>query len=1132
MIAKTIQVLFENGRPVLRPTKFLSANNTKRTSRRQRPHLGPAERVFVYVGCRGASRGARCWPSTNTRPSRSSRRGCADGGRARAHAYGWSRYSPEEFVHVDVGGIPRTKIEFGQDKISPLPRSGSAPLTRIAAILRRLLDFALGYDFFISYAHADGRAYPAVLASALERAGFKVFLDARTYVAGDELRFATVRRVRMSKYLLVIAGSHALMSTWVQREVDIALTRGRRVVVVDLNRVFADASMDVPLRARLVDHIYLTEHSTAQEPSPDLIDALQRSFATVRQETLRMRLTTGLMLVFLALAAFAGAQWWLARERLLESRSRELAAAAILQLDVDPELSLLLATRAEDMRPTEQSLDALQRSVLTSRVRRTLTSKGGAVSAFFVGDFVVALAKDGALRVWSGNTLEAEWKPHDQPPLSVQRVADNRLLTVGAEGSARLWNNAGQLLTTFQDPAGPIESAAMSAKGTVATATSKGVLRLWTDWAGQKNPRAPDALPDTIGDGRLTFSNDGAILLTDGDGTGALDVSGRRAHDSPGVNGIGDLGSLSPKGDVAVVPGDEEWLIWDTRTGKEVFEHSNAPGDIKEASFSSDGDALLVRSAHRAVVYERKAFGWANGVESEVRVGTEGDVTCAGFSPDGKLVMTANGAGLAQLWTRAGRLVATLRGHSSAINAASFNHDGSRLVTGSDDGTVRVWNVLPGQRGLLFDDAEVAFSPDWRHLVAARPSGTEVWDLAAGRRLGSRPLLKDAWGIEFDSASTRYLAITESGVSLVPLDPGASARVIDKGAQLEARFDCSDRCILTGGPDRLRIWDAETGALVAELPVGLSSDVFVWSDRAYAATRAGDGLLIWNLRTRSVERRLRCGVTNGFGASPADRSWLMYWDSEGVCLWDLSTGRLLRRLDRLLWVPGLPEWNKRKRPPFMFESRGAQAIVSVERGAAFIDLSSGEQRALFQLSTEQSRTPREEARSKAASVSPDGRHVAIRAAGLRLFAAQGGPPRHVFTDADCDAIFDSTSTYVRCVDKWFAAEIATGTITSNPVEVDRIFGGDGRWFLSAGSDSRVIRDMERNVTLAERSNYVAPSTRHTVSADGRWVVWAPGNGRVYVDHCDVCVSRSELLDTARSRITRPLTDGERSRYAL
>ena len=88
-------------------------------------------------------------------------------------------------------------------------------------------------------------------------------------------------------------------------------------------------------------------------------------------------------------------------------------------------------------------------------------------------------------------------------------------------------------------------------------------------------------------------------------------------------------------------------------------------------------------------------------------------------------------------------LIKTLRGHRKPILKLAWRPDGQEIVTGSEDGTVRVWDVDSGREVYLFKIShpahEVKYTGDGRRIIAHSKVGDSVetweWDARTGRRV-------------------------------------------------------------------------------------------------------------------------------------------------------------------------------------------------------------------------------------------------------------------------------------------------------------------------------------------------------------------------------------------------------------
>jgi WD40 repeat protein len=68
-------------------------------------------------------------------------------------------------------------------------------------------------------------------------------------------------------------------------------------------------------------------------------------------------------------------------------------------------------------------------------------------------------------------------------------------------------------------------------------------------------------------------------------------------------------------------------------------------------------------------------------------------LSCLDFSPDGSLLVSGSSDNTIKLWNVAdGHEILTLQGHSAGVNSVSFSPDGKFLASGSKDQHVKLWN--------------------------------------------------------------------------------------------------------------------------------------------------------------------------------------------------------------------------------------------------------------------------------------------------------------------------------------------------------------------------------------------------------------------------------------------------------
>ncbi|MFI5458295.1 MAG: NACHT and WD repeat domain-containing protein [Isosphaerales bacterium] len=150
-------------------------------------------------------------------------------------------------------------------------------------------------------------------------------------------------------------------------------------------------------------------------------------------------------------------------------------------------------------------------------------------------------------------------------------------------------------------------------------------------------------------------------------------------------------------------------------------------------------------------------------------------VTAVAFSPDGRTALTGSADGTARLWEVAtGQAKGPPLKHDRLVTAVTLSPDGHTALTGSYDSTARLWEVATGQaKGppLKHDGpvSAVAFSPDGRTaLTGSRDKTARLWDVQSQQPIGLPMEHGQSVGrIAFDSSGTMILISSLGGTAQI-----------------------------------------------------------------------------------------------------------------------------------------------------------------------------------------------------------------------------------------------------------------------------------------------------------------------------------------------------------------------------
>jgi WD40 repeat protein len=592
------------------------------------------------------------------------------------------------------------------------------------------------------------------------------------------------------------------------------------------------------------------------------------------------------------------------------------------------------------------------------------------------GKLVAAPGFDRCIRLWDLTTgrLARRLIGHGNIVSTVAFSPDGRRLVSGSmDRTVRLWDVAsGAQLHVFEDHADGIRAVAFAADGwrvlsggggTFDNATfqrgSDFAIRVWGvphALAASTGPLAVPALEirrfesrDVRGVNTAVVSPDGHWLAADGPeavvrlwnlATGA--ERGRLVGHTAKVWTIAwsaDSRRLLTGGD------DGSVRLWNMQTGTELIRCLGHQGRIWTVALSPDGQRALSGGADRSV----RLWDVASGQELVRFRGTAGEVRRVAFAPDGRTALScsSNETPL-RLWdlrdlpslgpaVDINKPLRLLEGHTRGVLSVAFSPDGRRAVSGSQDGTVRFWDVETGKQERKFERHTepvecVAFSSDGQRVLSGSSDGLALcWEADYGRELNF---------CAAHAHAVTSVAFAPGGLFVTGSDRDAVIRlwqIPESGKTLPPSLAISPNTAPPTAPgEGVRFAGHRNGvSCVAVSPDG--HQVLTGSGLCDLEGKTGIGseneLRLWDRRSGQELRRLR-GHTKPVlrVVFSRDGKQALSGSMDGtVRQWDLAAGREVRALSGLGEVRGIA-WLREGRTALAGNKEGIVSLLDLADG--------------------------------------------------------------------------------------------------------------------------------------------------------------------------------------------------------
>jgi len=285
-------------------------------------------------------------------------------------------------------------------------------------------------------------------------------------------------------------------------------------------------------------------------------------------------------------------------------------------------------------------------------------------------------------------------------------------------------------------------------------------------------------------------------------------------------------------------------------------------------------------------------------------------VIFVGFSPDGKYVVSGSEDNTIRVWEVATSNEIARGTYEFYVSTVAFSSDSKYVVSGGDT-TARVWEATTGKEiARMSHDASVssvAFSSDGKYVVSGSNDKTaRVWEAATGKEIAR--MTHDSY--------VNAVALSPDGKYVVSGSDDKTARVWEMttgkeiarmthdGDVTAVAFSPDSKSVVSESPlETVRVWEASTGTEIARKALDVNFGYLISyatfsPDGKYVVSRSDDNTIrVWEATTgKEIARMTHEDYVSSVAFSPDGKYVVSGSNDKTARVWEAATGKEIARM--------------------------------------------------------------------------------------------------------------------------------------------------------------------------------------------------------------------------------------------